>query len=43
MKLATLASLCLMLCTLNCPAQAGGELRIADLGPFPIAAPGQIV
>lgn len=44
MKLATLASLCVLLCALTCHAQAeGGALRIAEVGPYPSAVPGQIV
>jgi hypothetical protein len=43
MKLAVLASLFIVLFAPNCLAQAEGALRIAEVGPYPNAAPGQIM
>src|ERR1700749_3279168 len=43
MKLVTLATLLLLLFAPNCLAQAEGALRIGGVGPYPKAAPGQIM
>lgn len=43
MKFVTLATISLFLCAPVCLAQAGGALRVASAGPYPNAAPGQII
>ncbi|MFL6334003.1 MAG: hypothetical protein ACJ754_11880 [Pyrinomonadaceae bacterium] len=43
MKLNTLATLLLLLFAANCLAQAEGAPRIAEVGPYANAAPGQIM
>jgi hypothetical protein len=43
MKLAILATLFVLVFAPVCPAQADASLRIASVGPYPSAAPGQII
>jgi hypothetical protein len=43
MKLATLATLFVLLCALDGHAQAGDTLRISSVGPYDSVAPGQII
>lgn len=43
MKLAILATLFVLACAPAASAQADGSLRIASVGPYPSAAPGQII